>query len=165
MEHNLVEIWLRRDPIRWVAGILAGLLAGAVAMLVAMLLTSATHSFEPTFPMKLMGTIVMGASATEIGQTEGMWAGFIVIQMLCAFWGFVYAHFTGTNRLPALLPMGLVWGIFSWIFIWNLFLQSVRPIVAAHVPTAAALLICVTYGLSLSSVSIFDRLLRGKSSR
>lgn len=25
---NLVEIWLRRDPIRWAAGILAGLFAG-----------------------------------------------------------------------------------------------------------------------------------------
>jgi len=160
MEQNLVEIWLRRDPTRWFAGALAGLFAGAVAMLVSVGITSSFSNYEPWFPIKLMGTIALGASSTEIGQSQGIIAGILVFEILSLFWGFVYAHFTGTNRLFALLPMGLVWGIFSWIFLWNLFLQSVKPIVAAHVPTACVLLICVTYGLTLSSVSVFDRILR-----
>lgn len=164
MEQNLVEIWLRRDPVRWIAGILGGLFAGAVAMAVAMALASSS-GLEPTFPAKLMGTIVLGPEATEIGQSQGMIAGVAIFELICLFWGFVYAHFTGTNKLSALLPMGLVWGVFSWIFIWNLFMQSILPIRAAQIPTAAALLICVTYGVSLASVSIFDGIFRGKTNR
>lgn len=163
MEYNLVEMWLRRDPIRWVAGAMAGLLAGAVAMCFAMGMAT-SYGFESSFPAKLIGTILLGPSATETGIDQGATVGWVLFESLCLILGVIYAHFVGTNSLKALLPMGGVWGIFSWIFIWNLFLQSFKPIYAAQVPSASVFPICILFGFSLASVSLFDRILRGKSS-
>jgi hypothetical protein len=159
MEYNLVEIWLRRDPIRWLSGVLGGLVAGVIAMLVGMLIATST-GMEASFPIKLMGTIVLGASATELNQTQGAVVGFLVLEFICVFWGVIFAHFTGTNSLKALLPMGLVWAAFSWIFIWNLFLPSFNTILAAQVSAGAALPVCIAYGLGLSTISFFDSALR-----
>src|SRR5690242_9406514 len=123
MDMNLVEMWLRRDPSRWLAGLLAGLAAGAFAMGVAMLL-SAVFGTEAWFPVKLAATPFLGAEATEIGQGFGaVLTGFLAHEILCAFFGFVFAHFVFTNSVPALLGMGLVWAAFSWVFLWNLFSQ------------------------------------------
>jgi hypothetical protein len=162
MEQNLVEMWLRRDPVRWISGVLAGLLAGVIAMSVAGALACA-FGFEAWFPVKLMGTVILGPSATETGNgMKSIYAGGAVVEGICLFFGFVYAHFTGTNRIGPLLAMGLVWGVFSWIFIWNLFLQSFRSIFVAAVPSSLAFPVCIAFGLSLASVSLFDRMLRGK---
>jgi hypothetical protein len=159
METNLLEIWLRRDPIRWVAGALGGLFAGALAMAVAILIAFSLD-WDPLFPIKLLGTPLLGASATEIQTTQGAVAGALLIEAICIFWGIVFAHFTGTNSVRALLGMGLAWGAFSWIFIWNLFLQSFKPIFAARIPAGPAFPVCMTYGLALASVAVFDRMLR-----
>lgn len=159
MEYNLVEVWLRKDPVRWVAGVLAGLFAGAVAMAVAMAI-SVHYQFEPTFPLQLVGTIALGPSATEIGNMSGTIAGSVILGCLCSFLGFIFAHFTGTNAVGSLLAMGLVWGTFSWIFIWNLFMQSFRPIFAARIPSGPVFPICIAFGLALASVSVFDRVMR-----
>ncbi len=160
MEYNLVEIWLRRDPARWIAGALGGLFAGAVAMGVAMLLAQ-MGGLELEFPIKLMGTLILGSPATEIGENrESILAGASVIGAICIFWGVIFAHFTGTNSFKVLLPMGLVWGIFSWIFLWNLFLQSFKPIYAARIPSGPVLPICLTYGLALASIAFFDPVFR-----
>lgn len=166
MEHtddiNLVELWLRRDSTRWVAGAFAGILAGAMAMVVAMIFSKAA-GYEIWFPLKLMAAIPMGASATEVGTNmAAIITGLIVYGVLCVFLAMVYAHFTVTNLLSALLGMGLVWGIFSWIFIWNLFLPSFRVIFAAKLPSGPAFLICIVFGLALTSVAFFDRVLRGR---
>lgn len=162
MEYNLVEMWLRKDPIRWISGALAGLLAGVVAMVVAAAFAQSV-GMELWFPVKLMGTIILGPSATDIDTTVGIVTGGLVFEGLCAFLGMVYAHFTGTNSLGALLPMGLVWGTFSWIFIWNLFMQSFRPIYAAHIPSGPVFAVCIAFGLALASVKVFDSILRGKT--
>ena len=159
MEYNLVEIWLRRDPIRWLAGVLGGLVAGVIAMLVGMFIATSV-GMEATFPIKLLGTTVLGASSTELNQIQGAVVGFLVLEFICVFWGVVFAHFTGTNSLKALLPMGLVWGTFSWIFIWNLFLPSFKTIFAAQISAGAALPVCLAYGLGLSTISFFDSSLR-----
>lgn len=160
MEYNLVEIWLRKDPIRWVAGMLAGLFAGAVALGVSMMICSA-NGIDPWLGAKLIGTTVLGASATDSSSMQGAFTGGVVFEALCMFLGFIFAHFTGTNSIKSLLAMGLVWGTFAWIFIWNLFLQSFRPIFAARIPSAAAFPICIAFGLTLAVVSVFDSILRG----
>ncbi|MEO5970476.1 MAG: hypothetical protein ABIQ95_11165 [Bdellovibrionia bacterium] len=160
MEYNLVEMWLRKDPVRWIAGALAGLFAGVVAMAVAALIASSI-GLEPVFPLKLIGTILLGPSATEIGVTGGAITGAIIFESITLFLGVIYAHFVGSNKMSALLPMGLVWGVFSWIFIWNLFLQSFRPIFVARVSSSPVFLICIVFGLALASVKLFDRVLRG----
>ena len=161
MEYNLVEIWLRRDPIRWLAGLLGGLVAGVFAMLVGMFIATSA-GMEATFPVKLLGTIVLGASATELHQVQGALVGFLVLEFICVFWGVIFAHFTGTNSVKALLSMGLVWAAFSWIFIWNLFLPSFKTIFAANISAGAAVPVCLAYGLGLATISFFDSMLREK---
>src|SRR5215210_2245512 len=159
MEYNLVEMWLRKDPIRWVSGALAGLLAGFVALVVAAVIASALH-YEALFPIKLIGSIILGPSATAVDNNSGVLPGVVLFEGVALFLGFVYGHFTSVNQMTALLPMGLVWGIFSWIFIWNLFMQSFLTVFAARIPSGAILLVCIAFGIALSSVSVFDRMLR-----
>lgn len=159
---NMVELWLRRDTTRWMAGIAAGLLAGMVAMIFAMVL-SAIGGAQLLFPAKLMATIVLGAQATEYAAGFGtVLVGLVLFEVICAFFGFVFAHFVFTNSLPALLGMGLAWAAFSWVFIWNLFLQSFETFFAASVGSGPVFFVCLAYGLSLTSVAFFDRALRGK---
>lgn len=156
---DIVAIWLRKDPARWVAGIIAGALAGLIAMAVAMGLASAS-AMELWYPVKLMSTPILGAVGTDNSIMTGAIVGLIVWEFVAIFWGFVYSHFVGTNSFRSLLAMGLVWGIFLWIFNWNLYYQSFKPIRWSGVPSSAAILVCVVYGLSLSSVCVFDRMFR-----
>ncbi len=160
-EHNLVENWLRVDPRRWIAGVFAGVLAIWIAFGVGGLIASANQT-PATFPIKLIGTIALGPIATDYSMNEGLVAGATIITILAAFLGFIYSHFVYSNSWGALLPMGLVWGIFSWIFIWNLFFQSFRPIFAASVSSGAAIAVCLSFGICLASVRFFYNLLRSR---
>lgn len=166
MQHedmNLVEMWLRKDPVRWIAGALAGLFACVLMTVFAMIL-SGVFGNEVWFPMKVAALPVLGGSATEFGfHLRPILIGLAVQGGLCAFLGVIYAHFTGTNSLPALLGMGFVWGAFSWIFIFNLFVQSFTDVRAANLSPAAAFPIMMVFGLSLTSVAFFDRALRGNA--
>lgn len=160
MEYNLVEFWLRRDPVRWLAGVLGGFLAGAVAMGLAMVLASAL-GYDTWFPAKLMGTLVLGPVATDNAPNQNaVLVGLVVFEAICIFWGFIYSHFVMATRIPSLLAMGVVWGIFSWIFIWNLYMQSFNSIFAAQIPSGLALPVCLAYGVSLASVGILDRIFK-----
>jgi hypothetical protein len=157
---DLVATWLVADKTRWAAGIAAGLFAGLVALAFAGVLAIAGGT-EFWFPVKLMGTWVTGPSGTEFGPHLGnIFAGLVIVELLSTFWGFVYGHFVKTNSLGALLAMGLVWGIFGWIFHWNLYFHSIRTILASNVSAATALPIFIVWGLSLTSVAFFDRALR-----
>jgi len=158
---NLVEIWLRRDPIRWLAGAMAGLFAGIVMIGFAMVLCVVLGT-EVWFPIKLAALPILGSSATEYGMhVPAILVGLVTLEALAAFLGVIYAHFTGTNSLPALLAMGFVWGTFSWIFINNLFMQSFTTISALRIAPGVVFPIVVVFGLSLTSVVFFDRALRG----
>ena len=164
MEPNLVQMWLRKDPVRWIAGLLAGAFAGGFAIGIAMMLASC-YGLEIWFPLKLIATAALGPEATEIGpeMDSAAFLGGMIWEGVCAFLGFVYAHFTYTNVIPELLGMGLTWGTFSWIFIWNLFLQSFHSIHTAQISSAAVFPVCIGFGLALSSVALFDRIFRGAS--
>jgi hypothetical protein len=158
---DLVATWLVTDKARWAAGVAAGLFAGLLAMGFAGVLAVA-GGMEFMFPVKLMGTAIVGPSATELGAHLGaVLAGLVVVEALAAFWGFVYAHFVKTNALGSLLAMGLVWGVFGWIFHWNLYFHSIKSILASNVSPGAAFPVFLIYGLSLTSVAFFDRAFKG----
>lgn len=160
---NVVEIWTRIDPVRWFAGAIAGVVAGGLSLFFAMFL-SVISGRDIWFPAKLLATTVLGASATALDAGAGaILVGVLVYEGICTFWGVVYAHFTGTNSIPSLLAMGLAWSAWHWVFTWCLFLQSFRTIFIAvstytYLPV---LFICLVYGLSMSTVSFFDQMLRG----
>ncbi len=160
-EMNLVEYWVKKDIKRWIAGAFAGALAGLIALGFAGVLASAT-GLEFTFPEKLLGTIFLGNSATELGSNApGVIAGLIFMEMLGALLGFIFAHFVFTNHVPSLLAMGLVWGTFSWIFLWNLFFQSFRALHFMSVSPGAVFPVCMVFGISLASLAFFDRMVKG----
>lgn len=161
IDHDIVAIWLRRDPIRWGAGLLAGFAAAVIALMVAMVL-SKMGGRELLFPIKVCALPFLGSQATEFtAPISTLIVGMIAMLGFGGFWGAVFAHFTGTNRVPALLGVGLVWGLFTWVFWFSLFLFSFKAYYWAQVSPAMTFPVAVTYGLSLATVSIFDRALRG----
>jgi hypothetical protein len=160
-DFNIVATWLDADKTRWVAGVMAGLFAGLVAMGLAMAM-SVVGGLEFWFPVKLLGMVIYGPSATEYGMHAPILAGFLIWEGVAAFWGFIYGHFVKTDSLGALLAMGMVWGLFLWIFDWNLFLHADKSILASNVSPASAFPVCLTYGLALTSVAFFYRAMGGK---
>ncbi len=158
---NIVATWLQADPIRWVSGAVAGIIAGAVGLAVAMGI-SVLGGYEIWFPAKLISTIILGGHGTDYGfNVPTILLGVVFTEIVTAFLGILYSHFVATNKLKALLPMGVVWGIFSWIFIWNLFMRAFKPILAADIPSSLAFPVCIAFGVSLATVSFVDRALRG----
>jgi hypothetical protein len=158
---NLVEHWVKKDPSRWAAGLFAGIFAAVMAAVVGGIVAEiAGYAF--LFPVRLMAAIPLGASATDtaFGSTAVI-LGAGVLGLICVFFGIAYAHFVPSNRPGPLLAMGAVWGIYSWIFVWNLFLPAFRVIRDAQIPSGAALPVCMVYGLSLASVSFFHRMFGG----
>ena len=178
----MIEMWLRKDPTRWLAGALAGLFAMTVALVVAGVV-SKSAGYEIWFPIKL-GAIpvysiakmslfqpfvsIAGASdssasaATLIGiMPKALLAGVIFWGVVAMVLGATYAHFSVTSSLLPLLGVGFVWGTFSWIFIGNLFLPAWRGYTAAHISKGAFFLVVMVFGLMLASTGFFDRMIRG----
>ncbi len=160
---NIVEIWLRRDPTRWVAGILAGLFSGVVMLAFAMIL-SKIGGAELWLPIKIAALPFLGSTATEFGfNFTSLAVGFVFVEVLCAFLGLAYAHFTGAgSSLQALLGASFAFGAFSWVFIICLFMQSIYAVQYMEVSKGAAFFVMMVFGLALASVHFFDRMLRGK---
>ena len=157
---NLIELWLRKDPTRLMAGAMAGLFAGLLSICVAGLMAKSGGS-EFWFPIKVAALPVLGGSATEYGMhMKAIVLGLVIHEFISMVLGMIYSHFVATNAMPALLGGGFVWGIFSWIFIQNLFIQSFTDVFAAHLSSGAAFLPLMIFGLSLSSVAFFDRAIR-----
>lgn len=159
---NLVEHWLKADVTRWIVGAISGVLAAWIAFGFASVFAKA-FGYEIFFAIKLMATPFLGEVATEYGVHLGaLVVGGAFLSILGGFLGAVFAHFTFTNHVPSLLAMGAVWGTFSWIFIWNLFFRSIRPMLFMNVPSSAAFPVCMIFGISLVTVGALDRMLRRK---
>lgn len=157
---DMVSLWLNPDLRRLIAGAIAGVFAGVVAALAGGLL-AVMGGQEFLFSFKAMATIVMGGAATYYGMGLSLLVGFLVIAVLCAILGAAYAHFSVTQALQPLMLVGLVWGLFSWIFLFNLFFPSFHSYMALQLPQGATFFVCVVFGLALTSVSFFDRAMRG----
>ena len=156
---DVVALWTSVDVTRWIAGIIAGGIAAAISMSVGGLL-STSQGYEFVFPIKLLGTAILGNTATAYGNTQGLMAGLVVLGAITLFWGFVFGHFVRTNKFWGLLGMGFTWGTFSWVFIWNLFLHSFTSIVASNVPSGPAFACCLAYGFGMMSIAIVDKIIR-----
>ncbi|MEK7690218.1 MAG: hypothetical protein AAB425_04280 [Bdellovibrionota bacterium] len=164
LDENIVEVWLRRDPVRWMAGLAGGLLSGLVMLLAAMI-SAKVAQVDALFPIKVAAVPLLGAGATEFAAKGSVLAvGLFTHLFLCAVLGVVFAHFTGAVRtVKGLLGYGLVWGVFAWIFIFNLFVQAFTEIFALQLPSGLALPIHLLFGLTLASVAWFDQMFRQKS--
>jgi len=157
---DIVAIWLRRDPARWVAGALAGVVASAVLILFAMMLCKA-NGMDLWYPVKVAAIPFMGGAAMDYDNSASIFPGILAIEVFSVFWGVLFGHFTGTNRFLPLLGVGFTWGVFTWIFWVNLFLSSFREMYVASIPKGGAFFVCLAWGFALTSVSIFDRLIKG----
>lgn len=132
---NVVAWWTSVDKTRWAAGLVSGWVAGAIAMTVAGIF-AISHGYQFLFPVKLLGTILLGAEATAYTSTAGLVAGVIMCGFIFGLWGFVYAHFVRSSTCYTILGMGFTWGAFLWVFNWNLMLHSFKAISAAEIPWA-----------------------------
>ncbi len=164
---NVVELWTTPDLPRVIAGILAGCFA-AFVMSVCAAIFAKSAGMEFTFPWKFAGTLIVGGEGTEFGNSGlgfiSILSGAVLIEIVGGFLGAVFAHFVKTNHKPSLAWMGIVWALFSWIFIWNLFLQSFATIRWAQISAGAAFPITIAFGLALVSVAFFDSIVRGRRS-
>ncbi|MBN21441.1 MAG: hypothetical protein CL678_09165 [Bdellovibrionaceae bacterium] len=158
-DFNLVEFWVQKKPKRWMAGVFAGLFAGLFSMTFASILAvMAGHEFW--YAVKVPALPILGASATEVGMNmTSILVGFIAYEFLCVFWAVVFSHFVFSNAIKVLVPMGMVWACFSWIFLHNLFSKSWHDVKVADTSAGAAFFICVAYGLGLVSLRFFDKIL------
>lgn len=160
MEINLVEKWIRIDLHRWKAGILTGLVAGLIAVILGGIV-SALGGGQFFFPLKFLASPFMGPEATAL--TNGFFTllvGFLFIEVLSAFLGFIFSHFVFTSHLPSLLGMGLAWGAFSWVFLWNLFLPSFKPVLWQNLSAGIGFFLCIAYGLSFALVGTLEKNLK-----
>ncbi len=160
MEVNLVEIWLRRDKKRWLAGALGGLFAGIASLAFAMGLCLMAGS-DVWMPIKAAALPILGGPALNWGlHWDAILTGFALYEFIAMFLGVIYAHFTGTNHLGALLGVGFSFGCFSWIFIGNLFSASFRDVHVADLHKGGTFFVCIVFGIALCSVAFFDKAVR-----
>lgn len=157
---DIVAIWLRKDPSRWMAGALAGVVASVVLIIVGMILCKSA-GMDMWYPVKVAALPFIGARALETQSMSGLFPGIFAIELFSVFWGVLFGHFTGTNKFFPLLGVGATWGIFTWIFWVNLYLQSFRDIYVAAIPRGPAFFVCVAWGVAFTSIAIFDRLIKG----
>lgn len=164
METNMVEKWLKVDPARWVAGAVAGVFAGLIMMGFAMLVAKMS-GLDVTLPLKMPSLPILGSYATDYDSgIKSIVIGLIVHTGLCAVLGAIFAHFTYTNSVGSLFGMGLTWGLFSWIFICNLFAPSFKEVLWVGVNhTLPALFVHIVFGVSLISLRFIDPIFRGMS--
>ena len=155
-EIRVVQIWTNPRPSRIIAGALAGLFAGTVMQIFGVIYC-AIRGFDLTMPMKIPGLVVIGREALGFHSFPGIVAGLAVFYALTAFLGAVYAHMTGVNHRFTLFGVGLTWGIFSWVFITNLFLPAFHAYREADLPRAIMFFAWLVFGVSLMSVSFFDK--------
>lgn len=161
----LVEYWVKKDTRRWIAGILAGGFAGIASILFAVALCK-FFGADPFFPLKAPAAPLLGSRALEYGMnTQVMVIGFVTYEVLSMILGFAFAHFTVTNAFGPLFGMGLTWAAFSWVFIYNLFSNSFRVIFTANMPGGVTFAVCVVFGIALTSVAFFDRIMKSNRPR
>lgn len=160
-EMNLVAEWLRVDPVRWVAGATAGIFAGVMMLAVGMIFATAFGE-EALYPFKVAAVPFLGAQATNLSNGSAIWVGLIVQSFFSGLWGVIFSHFVFTNKTVPLLGMGLVWGIFNWIFVHNLFMRSFPDYLALNISSGTTIFCDLFWGLCMASVGFFHSVLLKK---
>jgi hypothetical protein len=140
------------------AGAFGGLFAALMMWAFTAILKNSAGQ-EGWFLLKVFAVPVIGGKAMATGfHLHAILTGGAIFALLSVVLGTVYAHFTGTNNIGALLAMGAVWGSFAWVFLNNLFSSSFRELFVLQIPKGPALFAWMVFGLSLASVSFFDRM-------
>jgi len=155
-EFNVVAMWNDVRASRLIAGVKAGIFAGIVTQICGSIFCM-TKGLDFTIPMRIMGLPFLGNNAMTYGGSVGLVVGLISFFTLAIFLGTAYAHFTGVNIKKGLFGMGLTWGAFGWIFITCLFMPANRNYFAAEIPRGPMFFAWLIYGVSLMSVSWFDK--------
>jgi hypothetical protein len=159
-DSDLVAHWIEFHPKRYFLGIISGLIASGAALIVANQMSLADKD-DFHYTAKLFATIFYGFSATEYSVSDHIvFSGYALLTGIGIFWSVVFSHFVISTRFQDQILVGFCWAFLSWVFTWNLFSQSFYTIQTAGVPSSAALAVCMTYGLSLSSLSVLDWLLK-----
>jgi len=162
VDHNIVEIWLRRDQKRWIAGAITGLLAALIMFFAVVVASLFTQGIDKFYLIRVFALPIVGRDAMNLSLGAGaLLPGFALFGFLSVILGVVYAHMTGTNNMKALCGVGLTWGLFSWIFISNLFSPSFRLIHVENISPIKALGAWLIFGFSLTLIRWIDPLVRG----
>lgn len=158
---NIVSMWLQIKPRRWVAGVVAGVVAGFVFHAVGFVLSSMGR-LDPLFSVKVAALPVLGSRALDLGASGiAIITGLVMTGIVTGILGLAFAHFTLSNRIRTLLAMGVVWGVFGWIFIMNLFIQSFHDVSALRLSNGATFAACLGFGIGLVSLAATDRIFGG----
>lgn len=160
-EMNLVAEWLRVDPTRWIAGAIAGVFAGVMMLALGMVFATAFGQ-EAMYPFKVAAVPFLGGHATDLTNGSAIFIGLLAQSFFSGIWGVIFSHFVFTNSRAPLLAMGLVWGIFNWIFVHNLFMRAFPDYLALDISSGVTIFCDLFWGISLTSVAVFDRMLRKK---
>ena len=155
-EFKVVEMWSAIRPERLKAGAMAGIVA-AIATLVFGMIYCAVVGQDLLAPFKIAAIPFLGNGAMAYGTGSGFVMGTVVFLIYSMISGMVYSHFTGVNSRKGLLGVGVTWGAFSWVFISCLFLPANRAYYAAEIPKGTMFFAWMVFGLSLSSVAMFDK--------
>lgn len=155
-EYNVVALWTRFRADRIKAGIFAGIVAGIMMQIFGMLYC-AVKGMDLTTPMRISALPILGNSAMTFGNGAGVIVGLLMFFLLSVVLGSTYAHFTGTNHKWNRFGMGLTWGAYSWIFITCLFSPAFRAYEEAAIPRGVMFFAWMVFGISLMSVSWFDK--------
>jgi len=161
-EMDLVATWLVFDLPRTIAGAIAGIFASLVAWVFAGFLATA-GGYEFWMPFKVPAAPILGRDALTLGMSPAVIVGTVVLSIIGAVLGMIYAHFVRSNRMDALLGAGFMWGTFSWIFINNLFIRSFLNVREMELPNGPAFFVLLVFGFSLASLKVFDRIICGKT--
>ncbi len=155
-EYNVVALWTKFRGARLRAGVMAGIFAGVMMQVFGMIYCS-VKGWDIMLPTKIAALPVLGNSAIEFGSSTGMIVGLIMFFALAIILGTTYAHFTGNNHKGNRFGMGLTWGAYSWVFITCLFSPSFHAYHEAAIPQGVMFFAWMVFGLSLMSVSFFDK--------
>jgi hypothetical protein len=155
-EINVVAMWTNPRASRIFAGVLAGFFAGTMMQIFGVIVC-AIKGWDLTMPMKIPALTIIGRDALAFNSVPGIVVGLAIFYVLMGFLGAVYGHMTGTNHRGTLFGVGITWGLFGWVFITNLFLPAFHPYREADLPRQIMFFAWLVYGVSLMSISFFDR--------
>jgi hypothetical protein len=155
-EYNVVALWTKLRMARIYAGVGAGIFAGLMMQLFGVAYC-AFKGWDLAMPFKIPALPILGRDALAYGSMQAIVVGCLVFYALTIVLGVAYAHFTGNNHRGVRFGIGLTWGLWGWVFISCLFSPSFQSYSEADIPKGVMFFAWLVFGISLMSVSWFDK--------
>lgn len=149
IHHDISYIWTRVNK-RWLAaGALAGMGAGLAMLAAAAVLTYFYLPREMSFPAKLIGAAMLGASALQIDARIGMIAGLAIHFGLSGFFGLAFAQCVWEeSRRRVLFLLSTLTGLALWLFGSMMLMPAFNETMFYLLPKPVSLLLHVVFGVS-----------------